>query len=371
MIARQRRRKNINEPLIKTLEKDLEKYKNGIPNPASDRYMALIYPEMATALDYLPEDAIFIVCDQGNLHRTSRTRCDEVGMQLDSLLQSGLVAGELCDYVCQWEDFCDALTGRTVVYLDSFGGSSYPETCPPKQLLPIVAKQLPGYGGNLDTAATDLAHYQKMDFSCLVLCGNRRRAELLQEMLSSRNLSSFLCIPLDTLPGAGQILLAEGSLPFGMEYPTAKLAVLTEGQLISRSELKKKAKKTATNRQKLNSFTDLAPGDLVVHENYGIGRFVAMEQIKVDGAVKDYVKIAYQGTDTLFVPATQLDMVSKYIGGGGEDANVRLNKIGTDAWQKTKTKEYRVFLRKSLRKIFLFRLPKLSLLKLKAQTELL
>ena len=98
------------------------------------------------------------------------------------------------------------------------------------------------------------------------------------------------------------------------------------------------AKKTATNRQKLNSFTDLTPGDLVVHENYGIGRFVAMEQIKVDNAVKDYIKIAYQGSDTLFVPATQLDLVSKYIGGGGEDANVRLNKIGSDAWQKTKAK---------------------------------
>ncbi len=94
----------------------------------------------------------------------------------------------------------------------------------------------------------------------------------------------------------------------------------------------------STNRQKLNSFTDLTPGDLVVHENYGIGRFVAMEQIKVDGAVKDYVKIAYQGSDTLFVPATQLDLVSKYIGGGGEDSNVKLNKIGSDAWQKTKAK---------------------------------
>lgn len=94
----------------------------------------------------------------------------------------------------------------------------------------------------------------------------------------------------------------------------------------------------STNRQKLNSFTDLTPGDLVVHENYGIGRFVAMEQIKVDGAVKDYIKIAYQGSDTLFVPATQLDLVSKYIGGGGEDSNVKLNKIGSDAWQKTKAK---------------------------------
>ena len=339
LIARQKRRKNINEPLIKTLEKDLEKYENGMLNPASDRYMALIYPEMATAADYIPHNATVILCDQGSLHRTAKTRCDEVGMQLDSLLQGGLVAGELCDYVCQWEDFCDTLTGRCTVYLDSFGGSSYPDSCKPKQLLPMTAKQLPGYGGNLDTAASDLQHYQKMDFACLVLCGTRRRAELLQEMLRDRNLSSFQCIPLTAMPKAGQILLTEGTLPFGMEYPTAKLAVLTEGQLLFRGTPKKKAsKKSATNRQKLNSFTDLTPGDLVVHENYGIGRFVAMEQIKVDGAVKDYVKIAYQGSDTLFVPATQLDLVSKYIGGGGEDTPVKLNKIGTDAWQKTKTK---------------------------------
>jgi len=174
----------------------------------------------------------------------------------------------------------------------------------------------------------------------LVLCGTRRRAELLQEMLREKGLSAFLCIPLTTLPKPGQILLTEGSLPFGMEYPLSKIAVLTEGQLIAKAQPKRKAaKKTgSTNRQKLNSFTDLTPGDLVVHENYGIGRFMAMEQIKVDGAVKDYIKIAYQGSDTLFIPATQLDMVSKYIGGGGEDTTVRLNKIGSDAWQKTKAK---------------------------------
>ena len=338
LIARQKRRKNPNETLISTLEKDLEKYENNIQNPASDRYMALIYPEFATAMDYLPQDAVIALCDQSSLHRRARTRTEEMGLQLDSLLQGGLVAGELCDYVSQWEDFCAGLSGRTAVYLDSFGGSSYPEENRPKYLLPITAKQLPGYGGSMDTAAGDLAHYQKLDFSTLVLCGTRRRAELLQELLRSKNLSSFLGIPLDTMPKAGQILLTEGTLPFGMEYPDAKLAVLTEGQLISRSEPKKKAKKTATNRQKLNSFTDLSPGDLIVHENYGIGRFVAMERIRVDGAIKDYIKIAYQGSDTLFVPATQLDMVSKYIGSGGEEANVRLNKIGSDAWQKTKAK---------------------------------
>ena len=339
MIARQRRRKNPNEELIKTLQKDLEKYENGLSNPASDRYMALIYPEFATAMDFLPADAVVVLCDQGSLHRTARNRTQEMGLQLDNLLQNGLVAGELCDYVCQWEDFCPILSGRAVAYLDSFAGASYPEENRPRHLLPMTAKQLPSYGGNLDIAASDLAHYQKMDFRCLVLCGSRRRAEMLQEMLGAKNLSAFLCIPLVNLPKEGQILLAEGTLPYGMEYPNIRLAVLTEGQLLSKTAPKKKvAKKGATNRQKLNSFTDLTPGDLVVHENYGIGRFIAMEQIKVDGAVKDYVKIAYQGSDTLFVPATQLDLVSKYIGGGGEDANVKLNKIGTDAWQKTKTK---------------------------------
>ena len=339
LIARQKRRKNINETLIATLTKDLEKYENGLQNPASDRYMALVYPEMATAMDYIPQDAIIAICDQSSLRRGARNRSDEMGMQLDSLLQGGLLAGELCDYVCQWEDFCAALQNRTAVYFDSFGGTSYPEECPPKVLLPMIAKQLPSYGGNLDTAASDLSHYQKMEFASLVLCGSRRRAELLKEMLSAKGLSALLCIPLTTMPKAGQILLAEGTLPYGMEYPDSKLAILSEGQLISKTVPKRKAaKKTATNRQKLNSFTDLSPGDLVVHENYGIGRFIAMEQIRVDGAIKDYVKIAYQGSDTLFVPATQLDLVGKYIGGGGEDANVRLNKIGSDAWQKTKTK---------------------------------
>jgi len=339
ILARQRRRKNPNEALIKTLTQDLEKLENGMSHPAADRYMALVYPQMATAMDFIPESAIVALCDQNNLRRSANTRTEEVGMGLDSMLQAGLVAGELCDYVCQWEDFCAHLRGRSVLYLDAFGGTAYPEDCPPKALLPMTAKQLPGYGGNLDTAASDLAHYQKMEFSSLVLCGSRRRAELLQEMLGSKNLSAMLCIPLTTMPKPGQILLAEGTLPFGMEYPNAKLAVLTEGQLLAKGESKRKIKKSgATNRQKLNSFTDLTPGDLVVHEHHGIGRFVSMEQIKLDGVIKDYVKIAYAGTDVLFVPATQLDLVSKYIGGGGEDTNVRLNKMGTETWQKTKAK---------------------------------
>ena len=216
MISRQKRRKNLNEPLIKTLERDLEKYENGLNNPASDRYMALIYPEMATAMDYVPGDALIILCDQGSLHRTARTRTEEMGLQLDSLLQGGLVAGELCDYVSQWEEFCETLRGRTAVYLDAFGGTSYPEENPPKQLLPMTAKQLPSYGGHLDTAASDLAHYQRLEYATLVLCGTRRRAELLQEMLREKNISAFLCIP---CPSRDRSFLRKAPCPLAWNTP--------------------------------------------------------------------------------------------------------------------------------------------------------
>ncbi|MBO4913860.1 MAG: transcription-repair coupling factor, partial [Oscillospiraceae bacterium] len=99
--------------------------------------------------------------------------------------------------------------------------------------------------------------------------------------------------------------------------------------------------KNDTNRQKLQSYTDLSPGDLVVHVHHGIGRFVGIERIRLDGVEKDYIKIAYAGNDSLYIPATQLDLVAKYIGGGeDEDGNprVKLSKLGGGDWSRTKSR---------------------------------
>lgn len=103
--------------------------------------------------------------------------------------------------------------------------------------------------------------------------------------------------------------------------------MLTEGQLTAPTQKKLKLKKDS-NRQKLQSFTDLSPGDLVVHVHHGIGRFVGIQRMPVDGVEKDYIKIDYAGGDCLYVPVTQLDLVSKYIGGGEEQERTRLNKLG-------------------------------------------
>ena len=338
LIARQQRRRHPNEALLQTLRQDRERLENGEDLPAADRYMALIYPALATALDYAPEDAIVLLCDHGNIRRAIRQQQDQMGQLLDGLLETGQLAGELCDFYSPWEQLCQSLTPRQTVYLDAFLAASYPEQPAPQKLLTVNAKQLPCYGGSVETAAADLAFYRKERYACLVLCGNRRRGEILHEMLREREIPAILAFPLTQLPPAGTIYLTDGTLPAGMEYAALHLAVLSEGQLLQKKPARRpKAPVKASNRQKLHSFTDLTPGDLVVHTYHGIGRYEGMEQMKLDGVVKDYIKISYQGTDVLYVPATQLDLVSKYIG-AGENGAVRLNKLGTDAWEKTKAK---------------------------------
>ncbi|MDD6024472.1 MAG: transcription-repair coupling factor [Oscillospiraceae bacterium] len=338
LIARQNRRKHKNEALIETLTGDAEAIRNGALFSGSDRYAALIYPEFTTALGYISPETMVVFSDRIAVERTTKQLQEEFGQSLDSLLGAGKLAGELCDFYLDFDGLCNELTENSVYYMDNFLSASFPEGLQPKELLSVTVKQLPSYGGSLDTAISDLSHYSGNGFGTLVLCGTRRRGELLQEAIEARGLKAHLRFPLTQLPAPGQIILTEGSLASGMEYPSLKLAILTEGQLTRQPQQpRKKRKKAATNRQKLNAFTDLNVGDLVVHESHGIGRFCGVEQMRIDGVVKDYIKIAYQGTDVLYVPVTQLDMLAKYIG-GGEDANVRLSRLGGDAWEKTKRK---------------------------------
>ena len=122
-----------------------------------------------------------------------------------------------------------------------------------------------------------------------------------------------------------------------MEYPGIRLAVLTDAQLIGNKTRKKSEKKLPPGRQKIESCADLSVGDYVVHESHGIGRFAGIVKMQVDGLERDYIKICYAGTDSLYVPATQLDMVSKYTG-AGEEKPVKLSKMGGTEWAKTRAR---------------------------------
>ena len=333
LISRVRKRKG-SDKLLTTLEEDREKLAQGLSFPAMDRYLELIYPQMATAADYFPEDAIVVLSESPRVAERGKNYLWQLEEDAKTLLERGELAGELARLARTPEELWEVLDQWPVCCLDAFASAQCPMR--PRTVLNLLAKQLPSYGASLETAVSDLAHYVSEGFRTVVLVSSEQRALNLQSLLREQKMTTAVDFQLHDLPAYGKAVIAVGGVSAGMEYPVGRLAVLTEGQ----SALGKKRKsKPVTNRQKLGSYADLSPGDLVVHEHHGVGRFLEMTKMTVDGVEKDFVKIAYAGTDVLYVPATQLDLVSKYIG-SGEDAQEtkKLSKLGGTDWEKAKTR---------------------------------
>ena len=333
LMERVRTAKHPSQELLSTLSSDRERLEHGAGFPAADRYLALIYPQMATAADYLPADAVVCLSESPRVAERARNylwRLEEDGK---TLLESGLLAGEALTFARSWEELAAVLEEHPLLYLDTFPTSGYP--CRPRTLLDVMAKQLPSYGASLETAASDLEHYQRAGFGAVVLCAGEQRCLNLQSLLREQKVRAAVDFQLHSLPEPGKAVLCVGGLTAGFEYPAARVAVLTEGRALP---AKKPRPKKDTSRQKLASYADLSPGDLVVHEHHGIGRYVGMVKMSADGVQKDYVKIAYAGSDILYVPATQLDLVSKYIGSGEDTEHKKLNKLGGADWEKAKSR---------------------------------
>ncbi len=328
------KRKSGNPEFKKYIASDIDRLENRRTFPAADKYMELIYP-MASALDYIDETAVILINEPARITERSKNFLWQLGEDSRTLLETGVLDSSLVRFSRSWEELCSKIEDFPVVMAVSFTGSTYPLN--PRAILNISAKQLPSYGGSLETAAGDIAHYCGSGYKTVVLCQDERRAKILSDYLKERAIPTAVDYALNELPDNGFCVIATGALSAGMEYPAAKLAIITEGQFVEPVSLRRKRKTLASNRERLQSFTDLSPGDFVVHEHHGIGRYVGIFKMPVDGIEKDYVKIAYSGTDSLYVPATQLDLVSKYIG-GGEDAPVRLSKMGGAEWTRAKTK---------------------------------
>ena len=326
------RRKESDE-LCRTLRADAEALRRGVTIQA-DRYLAAIYPVRSCALDYLAADTLVCIAESGRVSEALHSWHWQLKEDLTAAMENNWICGDLASPACSENELTEALAAFPVVQLESLPTSRY--ILPPKTLLHINAKQLAGYGGSLETAATDMVHYLTAGYRVLVLCGGKVRAENLQRLLHGRKIGAALDLEGSGMPQKGQVFITLGALSAGSEYPGLKLAVLTEGQLTAvHSGKKAKRLPKDTSRQKLQSYADLSPGDLVVHTHHGIGRFVGMMRMPVDGVEKDYIKIAYAGSDCLYVPATALDLVSKYIGGGDDTERTRLNKLGGTEWAKT------------------------------------
>ncbi len=319
----EKRRKN--PVLAETLRADAERLRAGAQLGGADRYLTAIYPHGTAGVHYLPADAVVFLCESGRVDDRVKSALLRHKQDTEALMEAGLLAGEHAGLLLSAEELYGALEAFPVIMESSLPTSRYPMR--PRGLTAVNAKQLSSYGGSLETAVGDMDHYRRSGSAVLVLCGSETRARNLQRLLEERELSAVLDLTGSAMPAAGQVRISLGALSAGSEWPQLKLAVLTEGQLAAAAPRRQRLKKES-NRQKLQSYTDLSPGDLVVHVHHGVGRFAGIQRMPVDGVEKDYIKIDYAGGDCLYVPVTQLDQVSKYIGGGEDQERTRLNKLG-------------------------------------------
>ena len=335
-LAEKLAKKQKTEAIVQTLREDAERLRSGAAPGAADRYLAAIYPTVTAGVHYLPPDAVVFLSESGRVDERVKNTVLQQKQDVEALLSAGVLAGEYAHLTLTAEELYAALEDFPVILEDSLPTSRHPLR--PRGLLTMNAKQLSSYGGSLETAVTDLEHYRSSGSAVLVLCGGETRAKNLHRLLEEKGIPATLDLSGAAMPAAGEVRLSLGALSAGSEWPALKLAVLTEGQLTAPAMRKRQRVKKDSNRQKLQSYTDLSPGDLVVHEHHGVGRFVGIQRMPVDGVEKDYIKIDYAGGDCLYVPVTQLDLVSKYIGGGEDTERTKLNKLGGAEWTRQKTK---------------------------------
>ncbi|MDE6280307.1 MAG: DEAD/DEAH box helicase [Oscillospiraceae bacterium] len=307
---------------------------NGQWERLGDCQLPARYAKLATAAHHLPPDAIVCLSESSRVAERGKNWQWQLNEDIKTLLEAGKLNGKHARFSATMDELMEVLADHALCFLDSFTTSAAP--LPPKVILTAQGRQLSSFGASLDAAAADLTQLQTSNVGAVVLVGSEQRALNLQSMLRERKVRSAVDFQLHELPRPGGITIAVGGLSAGFDYIGCPYAVLTEGG----NEPRRKGKrlKNAADRRKVDSFTDLSPGDLVVHEHHGIGRFVGMVKMTVDGVDKDYVKLAYAGTDTLYLPATQLDAIAKYIGGGEDPETKKLSKLGGGEWERAKAR---------------------------------
>ncbi len=289
--------------------------------------------DMVSFLDYFLEERTIIFLDEPNRltekggaveeeYRQSRMHREEKGSR--NLPEN---------WLCSFEQLQKELNKRNCISVCALEPKQAGWKVREKFYLEV--KSISAYNNSFELLVKDLHQYKKQGYRIALLSGSRTRAERLAKDLQEEGLAAFYGQDYDREICPGEIMVGYGHAKKGFEYPLIKFAVMTESDIFGQEQKKKKKKNYSGSR--IQDFAELSVGDFVVHEKHGLGIYRGIEKVEVDRIVKDYIKIEYRGGSNLYIPATQLDCLQKYSGADASKAP-KLNKLGTQEWNKTKSK---------------------------------
>ncbi len=317
--------------LEKAMEADLAQLDSGLMPEAMDKYYGLRYAVPATLLDHLT-GPIFVLDEVGGIRDAQKATEFRRGEELTGLLEEGVICPGLDVLYQTMDDLAIAAQKQSTLLCENFlrGMNEFKL----KDLINAEAFAAPNWGGDLASLREDLDPLVEQGYAIALFAGTPKGAAALTRDLADKGYA--VSMSRDVRPAKGLVQILPGHLTAGCTFPFAHVAVLSSRRhgLDEASEAAKKRKK---NKNALSSLSDIKPGDYVVHQSHGIGMYAGIQRLEVQGATKDYLKVQYSGSDVLYVPVTQLDLLSRYTAPGDEE-KVKLAKLGGAEWQRTRAK---------------------------------
>ena len=317
--------------LEQAMAADLAQLDTGIVPEAMDKYYGLRYPTPATLLDHL-NNPLFILDEVGGIRDAQKATEYRRGEELTGLLEEGVLCPGLDVLYQTMADLALAAQKNSTLLCENFlrGMNEFKL----KDLINAEAHAAPNWSGDLKTLAEDLDPLLEQGYAVALFAGTPKSAAALTRDLADKGYA--VSMSRDVRPSKKLVQILPGHLHGGCNFPFGRFAVLSSRRhgLDEAAEQKKKRKK---NKDALTSLSDVKPGDYVVHQRHGIGMYAGIQRLEVQGAIKDYLKIQYSGSDVLYVPVTQLDLLSRYTAPGDEE-KVKLAKLGGAEWQRTRAK---------------------------------
>ena len=323
------------ELLIEKVEADIETILEGNYLSKIDRYFDSFYKEQETILDYLSEEYIVFLDENSKILARSKSIEEDIENIIKALIEKGRITPESLQNYSSTEEIESKISNHQCVFLnklDTFRKSGL-------EKYDFNAKELNYYKSGIELFIDDIKKFTKDGKNVYIVVDAKEKADKIKKMLEENEIYTIFQEKLDQVivnKNSNITVVTTGKISGGFFSYSLNQILIEASELVEVQRKSKKRKNETFNQSEKVVFADLKPGDYVVHRRYGIGIFIGVNTIKADGITRDYIKVKYQGDDILYIPTNSLDEVRKYI--GGEELNLKLNKLGSKDWEKTTAK---------------------------------
>ncbi len=306
--------------------RDAEKVSAKLNFASLDRWLPLIYPDAESVLDYAIGSSAQIFIDEP---LRFRNRLDAAQADLDERLKAMLAKGQVLPLTSQ-----AAFRGVDIsIKLDSHGQvialcqiASSGNGLPGGDAIDILGQAANSYRGREEQLMDDLLKWQTAGKQAVLFAGSTARQTRLRGLLLERGID---------------FPVSSRGFPGGFVWAAAGIQIIGTQDIFGSERAPRRRRQEGL---RIDLFSDLVPGEMVVHEAHGIGRYEGLVNLESKGTKRDYLKIVYAGDDSLYIPMESLDQIQKYVGAEGKEP--RLSKLGGQEWHRQKEKA-----RESIRKL--------------------